>query len=135
MPDNPSDRIRISAHVLANPGLTAYAIARALGMTDDAGSPRAAVARLHLQQLEESGAVVATKNTAGVTTWAPPDPDEWGDGDYCEHICDEDCNDYQGFSTCSHQHCFACGDCTCAGYCDDYQTYNLRPAETGGTAP
>ncbi len=31
-----------------------------------------------------------------------------------------------------HEHCFNCGVCGCAGYCDDYQTYNLRPAETGG---
>jgi hypothetical protein len=28
--------------------------------------------------------------------------------------------------------CFNCGEPGCPGYCDDYQTYNLRPAETGG---
>ena len=55
-----------------------------------------------------------------------------GDWDgVCEHDCagagcDED--------ACTHSHCFACGECGCAGYCDDYQTYNLRPAETGGSA-
>ena len=53
------------------------------------------------------------------------------DDDYedepCEHDCDEhDCD------PCTHQHCWSCGECGCAGYCDDYQTYNLRPAETGG---
>ena len=30
--------------------------------------------------------------------------------------------------------CQGCGELTCPGYCDDYQTYNLRPAETGGAA-
>lgn len=28
--------------------------------------------------------------------------------------------------------CINCGKPSCPGYCDDYQTYNLRPAETGG---
>jgi hypothetical protein len=28
--------------------------------------------------------------------------------------------------------CFICGEPGCPGYCDDYETYNLRPAETGG---
>lgn len=46
----------------------------------------------------------------------------------CEHDCDEHC-DWYG---CHHEHCWKCGECGCAGYCDDYQTYNLRPAETGG---
>lgn len=48
----------------------------------------------------------------------------------CEHDCDETCGEYS--EDCMHQHCFACGDCNCPGYCDDYQTYNLRPTETGG---
>lgn len=30
------------------------------------------------------------------------------------------------------QPCFNCGEPGCPGYCDDYQTYNLRPEETGG---
>lgn len=54
----------------------------------------------------------------------PPDDD--GDG-ICEHGCDDICE----LEGCNHSHCFACGECGCAGYCDDYQTYNLRPAETG----
>jgi hypothetical protein len=45
----------------------------------------------------------------------------------CRHEHDEYCED-----ACYHDHCFACGMCGCAGYCDDYQTYNLRPGETGG---
>ena len=57
--------------------------------------------------------------------------DDW---EPCDHDHDEDCYDYQGFFQCRHQHCFACGDCGCPGYCDDYQTYNLRPEETGGAA-
>lgn len=57
---------------------------------------------------------------------------EWDD-EPCEHECDEECEDYQGFDICSHQHCMNCGGCTCPGYCDDYRTYNLRPAETGGS--
>ena len=44
----------------------------------------------------------------------------------CEHACNEDCD------PCRHEHCWKCGGCECPGYCDDYQTYNLRPAETGG---
>ena len=27
--------------------------------------------------------------------------------------------------------CDFCGEPGCPGYCDDYQTYNLRPGETG----
>lgn len=54
-------------------------------------------------------------------------------GDYCNHDHDEECYDWEDYATqCYHQHCFSCGECGCAGYCDDYQTYNLRPAETGG---
>ena len=56
--------------------------------------------------------------------------DDW---EPCSHDHDEECYDYQGFSRCHHQHCWNCGGCGCPGYCDDYQTYNLRPAETGGT--
>lgn len=52
--------------------------------------------------------------------------DDWGG--VCEHDCDDVCE----MEGCSHSHCFACGECGCAGYCDDYQTYNLRPSETGG---
>lgn len=58
--------------------------------------------------------------------------DDWDD-EPCSHECDEGCEDYQGFDICSHAHCMNCGGCNCPGYCDDYQTYNLRPAETGGT--
>lgn len=53
-------------------------------------------------------------------------------GETCYHEHDEDCYDYQGFYACRHYHCIGCGGCQCPGYCDDYQTYNLRPAETGG---
>jgi len=73
---------------------------------------------------------------------APGCSDRKGDGsmpdddydDYCGHVCDEECEDEQGYGRCRHQHCFACGECGCPGYCDDYQTYNLRPAETGGAS-
>jgi hypothetical protein len=52
----------------------------------------------------------------------------------CDHDCDEGCySDYDEWD-CRHQHCFACGGCGCPGYCDDHQTYNLRPGETGGAA-
>jgi hypothetical protein len=57
------------------------------------------------------------------------------DDEPCFHEHDEDCEDYEDegrFGYCTHTHCFACGGCECPGYCDDYQTYNLRPAETGG---
>lgn len=47
--------------------------------------------------------------------------DDDGDEGICEHYCDDLCEDY-----CTHTHCFACGECCCPGYCDDYQTYNLR---------
>lgn len=59
--------------------------------------------------------------------------DEYDD-EPCYHDHDEECEDEWGYTRCSHQHCFACGGCQCPGYCDDYQTYNLRPAETGGEA-
>lgn len=61
--------------------------------------------------------------------------DEYDDDDEsCHHEHDENCYDDQGYASyCSHQHCFACGGCDCPGYCDDHQTYNLRPpSETGG---
>jgi hypothetical protein len=54
------------------------------------------------------------------------DPDWW---EPCTHECDEECDWDEG---CRHEHCWNCGGCGCPGYCDDYQTYNLRPAETGG---
>jgi hypothetical protein len=56
--------------------------------------------------------------------------DDWDD-EPCEHDHEEWCYDEQGYLSCNHQHCMNCGGCTCPGYCDDYQTYNLRPAETG----
>jgi hypothetical protein len=59
--------------------------------------------------------------------------DYYWDGS-CQHDHDDDCYDYQGFFSCRHMHCVNCGECQCAGYCDDYQTYNLRPSETGGAA-
>lgn len=52
--------------------------------------------------------------------------DNWDEP--CQHHCDEECGD----DNCLHEHCWNCGGCECAGYCDDHQTYNLRPAETGG---
>jgi len=42
---------------------------------------------------------------------------------FCECRCDDE---HEGRDPCFH-----CGSRSCAGYCDDYQTYNLRPAETG----
>lgn len=59
------------------------------------------------------------------------DDEDWDD-ELCYHDCDEDCYDDYGQWVCDHQHCWGCGGCKCAGYCDDYQTYNLRPSETGG---
>lgn len=66
----------------------------------------------------------------------PADPDVYGGDDdgACDHICEDFCEDEDGGWSCSHQHCGHCGECGCAGYCDDVQTYNLRPAETGGSA-
>jgi hypothetical protein len=58
--------------------------------------------------------------------------DDWDD-EPCSHICEDDgCEDEWGYSACTHSHCMNCGGCGCPGYCDDHQTYNLRPAETGG---
>jgi len=58
--------------------------------------------------------------------------DDWDD-EPCHHEHDEYCWDDFGNYTCTHQHCGACGGCGCPGYCDDHTTYNLRPAETGGS--
>lgn len=68
------------------------------------------------------------------TTIAPPGDLTSGDWDdkACEHEHDESCYDYQGFYSCTHAHYCVCGQCGCPGYCDDHQTYNLRPSETGG---
>jgi hypothetical protein len=54
------------------------------------------------------------------------DPDDDG-------IC-PDCGEADDWCTCydEEEPCLACGTPGCPGYCDDYQTYNLRPAETGG---
>ncbi len=54
------------------------------------------------------------------------------DGDYdYDELHDEGCFDEEtGELRCNP--CFSCGGHRCPGYCDDYQTYNLRPAETGG---
>ena len=58
--------------------------------------------------------------------------DDWDDDEPCSHDHDEECFGPNDEDWCTHQHCFACGGCGCPGYCDDYQTYNLRPEETGG---
>lgn len=60
------------------------------------------------------------------------DEGDYDDDEPCDHICEDSCYDEYGEWNCGHQHCFACGGCNCPGYCDDHQTYNLRPAETGG---
>jgi len=56
--------------------------------------------------------------------------DDNGDWDVepCEHDHDEECYDEADGrpSHCLHEHCWSCGGCGCPGYCDDYQTYNLR---------
>lgn len=58
--------------------------------------------------------------------------DGWDD-EGCSHEHTEECYDEQGYASyCTHGHYCACGQCGCAGYCDDHVTYNLRPAETGG---
>jgi hypothetical protein len=63
------------------------------------------------------------------------DEGDWdGDGEYCEHDCGAEGCLEDGFEFCHHEHCPNCGGCGCPGYCDDFQTYNLRPAETGGAA-
>jgi hypothetical protein len=66
-----------------------------------------------------------------MTETTETEADDW---EPCDHYHDDECYDYQGFFQCLHQHCFNCGQCGCPGYCDDYQTYNLRPAETGGAS-
>ena len=58
------------------------------------------------------------------------------DDEPCYHEHNEWCYGEDGYSShCTHQHCGNCGGCGCPGYCDDTSTYNLRPAETGGTDP
>lgn len=75
-----------------------------------------------------SAAVCAQMVAQGRELAAAADDDD----ETCYHEHDEECYDYDDRLTwCSHEHCFACGGCRCAGYCDDYQTYNLRPGETG----
>jgi hypothetical protein len=74
-----------------------------------------------------------------VTEILADSPEYWPElieDDPCEHDCIEHgCEEGpDGRFRCYHQHCGGCGGCSCPGYCDDYQTYNLRPAETGGTA-
>lgn len=50
-----------------------------------------------------------------------------------DDIC-PDCYEPDGRCVCydEDEPCFSCGTPGCPGYCDDYQTYNLRPGETGG---
>jgi hypothetical protein len=68
-----------------------------------------------------SAAVCAEMCAQGRERAAAADDDE-----PCYHEHDEECYDYQGFYVCRHYHCAGCGGCQCPGYCDDYQTYNLR---------
>ena len=78
---------------------------------------------------------VPDSNHESASEQACPDcqPDDDWEDEACYHDHDEECEDEWGYlNRCSHQHCFACGGCQCPGYCDDHQTYNLRPAETGG---
>lgn len=53
----------------------------------------------------------------------------------CVYTC-EDCPECsECFCSCRcdmEMVCPNCGQTNCPGYCDDYQTYNLRPGETGG---
>ena len=60
--------------------------------------------------------------------------EDWDD-EPCQHDHDEECYDGAGNNACLHEHCPWCGGCQCPGYCDDHQTYNLRPDETGGAVP
>jgi hypothetical protein len=69
----------------------------------------------------------------GIAGEMADDYDDFDDDEYCEHDCGAEGCFEDGFDSCHHQHCINCGGCRCPGYCDDYQTYNLRPAETGGT--
>jgi hypothetical protein len=86
---------------------------------------------LGLQRVSEIRAIVAeVERERAVVDDGWQDDDEFGDP--CDHDCDEDCYDELDQHDCRHEHCFNCGGCGCAGYCDDYQTYNLRPEETGG---
>jgi hypothetical protein len=48
------------------------------------------------------------------------------DDDFCLECCEEQCVCYERDLPCP-----SCGSPGCPGYCDDYQTYNLRPDETG----
>jgi hypothetical protein len=49
------------------------------------------------------------------------------DDDMCPECAhDEPCRCYDEYE------CPSCGTPGCPGYCDDYQSYNLRPEETGG---
>ena len=73
--------------------------------------------------------VARTGNTQPGGTTDDDDDDDWV---ACHHDHDDYCEDGAGNFSCHHEHCWNCGECGCAGYCDDYQTYNLRPAETGG---
>lgn len=84
----------------------------------------------------DTGVVQAAEpDGTGVYEQACPEPvhdgmaDDW---EPCSHDCDEGCYDQFDQHDCHHQHCPNCGGCGCPGYCDDYQTYNLRPDETGG---
>jgi len=73
----------------------------------------------------------AAREAGAVDKAADAGDDDWDD-EPCTHDCDENCYSEYDEWQCRHQHCFACGGCGCPGYCDDYQTYNLRPDETGG---
>ena len=62
--------------------------------------------------------------------------DDWDDWDGDESgLCEHDCDDACELEGCFHNHCANCGECGCPGYCDDYQTYNLRPAGDGLPGP
>jgi hypothetical protein len=54
----------------------------------------------------------------------------------CVWICEECPECSECFCSCRCDqvyYCNSCGQPNCPGYCDDFVTYNLRPAETGGT--
>jgi hypothetical protein len=79
----------------------------------------------------------AEQDGTGVYEQACPEPVHDGepvDWEPCEHDHGDDCYDDLEELNCYHEHCSNCGGCNCPGYCDDYQTYNLRPEETGGAA-
>ena len=75
---------------------------------------------------------IAGSHDPDCAVYGPPQeplgPWDW-DGEPCEHDHDEECYDAAGNNVCLHEHCIHCGSCQCPGYCDDYQTYNLRPAD------